>query len=240
MVKGGSGRLAALQERPSLAITEFGFCDKGAHYVRQLLGEDYEIVSFHAIGLGDKAAANLVRQGLFQAFVDLVPATFSEHIFGGNRALGGPVRLDMALDQGIPYIFCPGGFDMISCGPLERRDTGDHLSVSRKLSERKLYIKDRIRVEARTSAEEMAQVGIAVADKLNRHREKALVKVLIPKRGFSSLSAEGGPLFDRAADEAFAETLRRRLDPRIDMAEVDANINDPEFAEAVASVLRSV
>jgi uncharacterized protein (UPF0261 family) len=241
MVKGRSGGgEAALQKRPTLAITEFGFCDKGAHYVRQVLGEDYEIVSFHAIGLGDKAAANLIRQGFFQAFVDLVPATFCEYILGGNRALGGPVRLDIAMDQGIPYIFCPGGFDMISCGPLERRDNGDHLWISRKLSERKLYVKDRVRVEARTSAEEMVQVGMAAADKLNRYSQKDLVKVLIPRKGFSSLSAEDGPLFDRVADEAFAKTLRGRLDPRIDVAEVDANINDPEFAKAVTSVLRSV
>jgi uncharacterized protein (UPF0261 family) len=239
MVNGRSGEhVTALQKKPSLAITEFGFCDKGAHFVRQVLGEGYEIVSFHAIGLGDKAAANLIRQGFFQAFIDLVPAVFSEDILGGNRAFG-PGRLDIAMDQGIPYVFCPGGFDMISCGPLERRDAGDHLWVSRRLSERKLYVKDKLRVEVRTSVEEMMLLGTAVAERLNRYNQKELVKVLIPRKGFSSLSAEEGPLFDPVADEMFARTLRRWLDHRIDVIEVDANINDLEFARSVAATLRN-
>ncbi|UCB49771.1 MAG: Tm-1-like ATP-binding domain-containing protein, partial [Deltaproteobacteria bacterium] len=64
-------------DKPSIAITEFGFCDKGAHYVRELLEEDYNIISFHATGLGEKAAVDLVSQGLFEAFIDLVPGGFS-------------------------------------------------------------------------------------------------------------------------------------------------------------------
>ncbi|MBA4419122.1 MAG: hypothetical protein C0392_14630 [Syntrophus sp. (in: bacteria)] len=226
-----------VQKKPSLAITEFGFCDKGAHYVRQILNRDYEIVSIHATGFGDRAAIDLVSQGCFHAFIDLVPATFSEYILGGNRALG-PDRLDIAMDQKIPYIFCPGGFDMISCGPIERRDTNDHLWVSRRLSERKLHVKDSLRVEARTSVEEMKQLGAAVALKLNQYKNKELVKVLIPRKGFSSLSIEGGHLFDPDADKAFARALRYGLDPHIDMADVDADINDPEFAQAIAAALQ--
>lgn len=122
------------EKRPSIALTEFGFCDKGAHYVRELLEKEYDLVSFHATGLGDRAAVDLVSQGLFEAFIDLVPASFSEYLFGGNRA-SGPNRLDAALNQPIPYLLSPCGFDMISCGPIERRDKGDPLWVSRKLAE---------------------------------------------------------------------------------------------------------
>ncbi|MBW2342125.1 MAG: Tm-1-like ATP-binding domain-containing protein, partial [Deltaproteobacteria bacterium] len=108
------------EEKLSIAITEFGFCDKGAHYVRELLEENYNIVSFHATGLGDKAAGDLVGQGLFEAFIDLVPAGFSEYLLGGNRA-AGPDRLDAGCNQNIPYVLSPCGFDMISCGPIQRR-----------------------------------------------------------------------------------------------------------------------
>ena len=62
---------------------------------------------------------------------------------------------------------------------------------------------------------------------------------MIPRKGFSSLSAEEGPLFDPVADEAFVRTLKRWLDHRIDVVEVDANINDLEFARAVAAALRN-
>jgi uncharacterized protein (UPF0261 family) len=226
-------------ERPSLAITEFGFCDKGAHYVREILEKKYEIVSFHAIGLGDMAAADFVGQGYFQAFVDLVPGTFSEYLFGGNRA-SGPDRLDVAKDQPIPYVFCPGGFDMISCGPIERRDTGDVLWMSRSLAERRLNVQDALRVHARTSVDEMIQLGRIVAEKLNRYADKGRVKIVIPLKGFSALSVEGGPLFHPESDRAFIDSLKDELDPEIVVTEVDTDINSREFARAVAAALSTI
>jgi uncharacterized protein (UPF0261 family) len=227
------------EKRPSIAITEFGFCDKGAHYVRKLLENDYDLVSFHATGLGDRAAVDLVSQGFFEAFIDLVPASFSEYLFGGNRA-SGPDRLDGALNPGIPYILSPCGFDMISCGPIERRDKGDPLWVSRNLTERKLLVQDAMRVQARTSVEEMKTIARAVADKLNQYRNKNRVKFIIPRKGFSSLSTEGGALYDPPADQTFLEELKKFLDPGINIIEVDTHINTPDFAQAVVKTLKEV
>jgi uncharacterized protein (UPF0261 family) len=224
------------EEKPSIAITEFGFCDKGAHYVRELLEENYNIISFHATGLGEKAAGDLVGQGLFEAFIDLVPGGFSEYLLGGNRA-AGPDRLDAGINQGKPYILSPCGFDMISCGPIQRRDEGDPLWVSRKLAERKLLLQDAMRVQARTSPEEMKTIAGAVAEKLNTHENKGLVKFIIPTKGFSSLSIEGGALYDPVSDQAFIEEFRRSLDPEIEIIEVDTHINTPEFARAVIDAL---
>ncbi len=224
------------EKRPSIAITEFGFVDKGAHYVRNLLERDYDMVSFHATGLGDRAAVDLVSQGLFEAFIDLVPASFSEYLFGGNRA-SGPNRLDAALHQPIPYVVAPCGFDMISCGPIERRDKGDTLWVSRKLAERKLLVQDALRVQARTSPEEMETIAKEVAGKLNQYQHKKLVKFIIPKKGFSSLSVEGGALYDPPSDEAFVHSLKKNLDPEIKIVEVPGDINSREFAQAVVNAL---
>jgi uncharacterized protein (UPF0261 family) len=223
-------------EKPSIAITEFGFCDKGAHYVRELLEGSYNIVSFHATGLGEKAAGELVGQGLFEAFVDLVPAGFSEYLLGGNRA-AGPERLDAGINQGKPYILSPCGFDMISCGPIQRREEGDSLWVSRKLAERKLLIQDAIRVQARTSPEEMQTIARAVAEKLNKHENKKLVKFIIPTKGFSSISVKGGALYDPISDKTFIDELRENLDPEIDIIEIDTHINTTEFARAAVDAL---
>jgi uncharacterized protein (UPF0261 family) len=224
------------EEKPSIAITEFGFCDKGAHYVREFLEKNYNIVSFHATGLGEKAAGELVGQGLFEAFIDLVPAGFSEYLLGGNRA-AGPDRLDAGCNQNIPYILSPCGFDMISCGPIQRRDEGDSLWVSRKLAKRKLLIQDAIRVQARTSPEEMQTIARAVAEKLNKHENKKLVKFIIPTKGFSSISVEGGALYDSISDKTFIDEIRENLDPEIDIIELDTHINTPEFARAVVDAL---
>jgi uncharacterized protein (UPF0261 family) len=224
------------EEKPSIAITEFGFCDKGAHYVRELLKENYNIVSFHATGLGEKATGDLVSQGLFEAFIDLVPAGFSEYLLGGNRA-AGPDRLDAGINQGKPYILTPCGFDMISCGPVQRRDEGDPLWVSRKLAERKLLIQDGMRVQARTTPEEMQMIARAVAEKLNKHENKKLVKFIIPTKGFSSISVEGGALYDPVSDQAFVDEFRRNVDPEIEVIEVGTHINTPEFARVVIDAL---
>jgi uncharacterized protein (UPF0261 family) len=224
------------EEKPSIAISEFGFCDKGAHYVRELLEEHYSVVSFHATGLGEKAACDLVSQGLFEAFIDLVPGGFSEYLLGGNRA-AGPDRLDAGINQGKPYILTPCAFDMISCGPIQRRDEGDPLWVSRKLAERKLLIQDGMRVQARTTPEEMQMIARAVAEKLNKHENKKLVKFIIPTKGFSSISVEGGALYDPVSDKAFVDEFRRNVDSEIEIIEVDTHINTPEFARAVIDVL---
>lgn len=235
MVEGGSVSLH--EGRPSIAITEFGFCEKGAHYIREILEKDYDLVSFHATGLGDKAVMDLLPQGIFRAFVDLVPGVFSEHLLGGNRGFVGPGRLDAASNLAIPYIFCPGGFDIISCGPIERKDRNDPLWTSRKLAERKLYVQDPTRVQARMSPEETEYVAVAAAEQLNQYRGKARVKVVIPRKGFSSISVEGGPLHDPVADEMFAAAIKKRLDPAIEVLEVDSDINSPAFARAVANAL---
>ena len=223
-------------EKPSIALTEFGFCDKGAHYVRDLLEKDFSIISFHATGIGEKAAMDLVGQNLFEAFIDLVPAGFSEYLLGGNRN-AGPDRLEAGTNHGKPYILTPCGFDMISCGPIQRRDDGDPLWVSRKLADRKLLLQDAIRVQARTSVEEMQTIAQEVAGRLNRSQNKKLIKFILPTRGFSSLGIEGGALHEPESDRAFIEALKQNLDDDIGIQEVDADINTPEFARAVVEAL---
>lgn len=223
-------------KKPSIAITEFGFCDKGAHYVRELLEKQYNVVSFHATGVGDRAALDFFGQGLFDAFIDLVPAGFSEYLLGGNRA-AGPDRLDTGCSLGKPYILSPCGFDMLSCGPIQRKDNGDPLWTSRKLAERKFLHQDAMRVQARTSVEEMQVIARAVAEKLNRYTNKKLVKFIIPTRGFSSLSVEEGALYDPDSDRAFIQGLKENLDPEISIIEIDTHINTPEFAMSVVDAL---
>ena len=83
----------------------------------------------------------------------------------------------------------------------------------------------------------MEQVAQAAADRLNRYQHKARVKAVVPLRGLSSLSVEGAPLHDPAADAAFVSALRAHLDPEIEIVEVDTDINDPVFAKTVVEAL---
>jgi len=59
--------------------------------------------------------------------------------------------------------------------------------------------------------------------------------VVVPLRGFSLADAEGGDLWDPAADRAFVASLRAALRPDIPFEEVDAHIDDRDFAAVVAN-----
>jgi len=64
-----------------------------------------------------------------------------------------------------------------------------------------------------------------------------LVKFIIPTKGFSSISVEGGALYDPISDKIFIDEIRENLDPEIDIIALDTQINTPEFARAVVDVL---
>jgi uncharacterized protein (UPF0261 family) len=222
----------ARKTKPALAITEYGFSEQAAHQIREQLEHDFDVVSFHAQGIGDLAVEHLVAQGRFDGFIDLVPSAFGEYLLGGNRP-SGPNRMESAGIAGIPYVLAPCGFDIVSCGPIARRDNGDPMWTSRKLAERKMFIQDTVRVQVRTSPEEMKIFAKAVAEKLNRYPDKKLVRFLIPTRGFSSVGSEGGALYEPETDRVFADELRKHLDPEIQIVELDTHLNSPEFARAV-------
>jgi uncharacterized protein (UPF0261 family) len=237
MIAGSAGveRPEEADRRRQVALTEFQFSESCARRVRDRCAcAGFELIPFHAQGVGDRIMEKMVTDGLFSAIVDLVPAGLSEAALGGNRAAGLD-RLDNELGQGIPVILTPCGFDMLSCGPLERART-DPLWKKRRLSGRRLYIQDRLRVQARTSKREMEFIGSLLAEKLNR--AKGPTYFYIPLKGFSSLSVEGGPLFDPEADGAFVRSLKGHLNGlagrRVEIIDMDCSMEDPSFADSIA------
>jgi len=221
--------------RPRVAVTEFKFSEVCCRRAAEVLaGAGMEVVPFHAQGIGDRALEELIDEDLVDAVLDLVPAGVAEELLGGNRA-AGPHRLEAAGRKGIPQVISPCGFDMLSCGPLERGDRGDSLWATRSLSKRKLFVPDALRVQARTSAEEMLQVAEVVAGKLNRTRGPTVM--LIPLHGWSSLSEEGMPLCDFEADAAFVGRLKERLRADVVVREVPLPLNTSAFGELAAGEL---
>jgi len=221
-----------------IAVTTFKFAEEcGQHVMTLLQQKGYTVIPFHAQGIGDKAMEELIEQDLFQAVIDIVPAGVIEELLGGNRA-AGPHRLEAAGRVGIPQVITPCGFDMLSCGPLTRREKGDPLWTKLELAKRKIFIPDEFRVQARTTAGELRRVAALVAEKLNR--SKGPVKCLIPSKGWSSLSVQGADLCDPEADAAFGAALMERLRPGIEVSELALELNSPEFAEALVGALEGM
>lgn len=222
-------------DRLLIAMTEFHYSEMCCQLVRQYLeAKGYIVIPCHAQGVGDRAMDKLLEQGIFEGVVDIVPSGLSEQLFGGNRAAGSD-RLEAAGKRGVPQVITPCGFEMISCGPLGRKDSGDPLWVSRNLATRSYYVHDAYRVQARTNVEELRLIAETVAEKLNK--AKGPVKFLIPVKGWSTLSVKGQPLYDPGADRAFVEELRKNLRPQIEVRELALSLNSSEFAMAVVEAL---
>jgi uncharacterized protein (UPF0261 family) len=231
---GGSNSLTGTARGKGLiALTEFKFSEECCSHIRRLLEKrGFEVIPFHAQGTGDKAMEELIGDGLFQGVMDIVPAGVGEELLGGNRA-AGPNRLETAGKMGTPQIVTPCGFDMLSCGPLERGDRGDPLWISRGIKNRKLFVPDAFRVQARTTSQELREIAREVARKLNQ--SKGPVTVLIPLKGWSSLDKEGMPLYDPEADQAFLDELKVHLNKTIPILEFNLHLNAREFAEEAVS-----
>jgi uncharacterized protein (UPF0261 family) len=94
-------------------------------------------------------------------------------------------------------------------------------------------------VATRATPDECRELARLLARKLNAAQGPTVL--FIPLRGSSLLTTEGQILHDVEADEALVSTLRDRLDPtRVEMREVDADINDTALALGMAERLHEL
>jgi uncharacterized protein (UPF0261 family) len=91
----------------------------------------------------------------------------------------------------------------------------------------------------RTTAEENAELGRRIAAKLNAATSPTVLYV--PLGGVSAIDVEGMPFHDPEADAALFGALRDGIDgERVEVHEVDADVNDEAFATAMADRLHEL
>ena len=207
-------------DKPVVAVSSFGFGEMAVQAALGMLEEaGFTPVVCHAQGKGDKAMEEMIDDGAFQGVVDLCLGGVIENLFGGNRD-PGPGRLMAAVRRGIPAVLAPCGLDILSFGGRP-----DKLAQT---AGRAQFVQDALRVQVRTTADELRSAADAIAERLNQ--SKGPFTFLIPRKGWSSLDREGRPMFDPAADDAFAERLREKLDRKGAIVDVDLNLYTPDFA----------
>jgi len=208
----------------TIALTMLGPCEKCASAVRIALeAKGYQIIGFSAAGIGDRAMEDMIAEGFFQGVIDLAPGGVGEHLFGFMRD-AGPNRLETAGKLGLPQIISTGSVN--------------HMTPSRskykpEYHERRKFDLDKLRTWIRLSPDELKKVAGVFADKLNQ--AKGPVTVMIPLNGWSAADLPGNDTHDPAEDRIFTEVLREKIKPEIQIVEVDANMEDPEFAKAVVA-----
>jgi len=207
----------------AIAMTMLGPCEQCASSVRKILeGSGYQVTGFSAAGISDRAMEEMMVAGLFQGVIDLAPGGVGEHLFGFMRD-AGPHRMEAAGNAGAPQIISTCSVNHMT--PSKRKYKPEY-------HDRPKYDLDKLRTWIRLSADELKQVAGAFAEKLNR--AKGPVCVMLPLKGWSSVDYPGNATFNPEEDRVFNAVLREKLNPDITVMEVDANMEDPAFAEAVA------
>jgi uncharacterized protein (UPF0261 family) len=213
-----------------IGTTSLGITTPAVLASREILeGRGYEVTCYHANGYGGRAFEEGIGAGMFSAVLDLTTHEITNQLFSGV-GIASPDRLETAARTGIPQVVAPGGVDVISRGPI------DTLRPSER--KRPHYRHSPFFTHVRTSARQMRQVGEAVAEKLNRSH--GACAVVIPLRGFSDQNRPGGLFYDPQADGEFVSILKKRLDPRIRLVEIDAHMNDKTFASRTCELLGEI
>jgi uncharacterized protein (UPF0261 family) len=168
----------------------------------------------------------MIGSGLVAGVLDVTTTEWADEWVGGILG-AGPARLEAAGRMGVPAVVAPGCLDMVNFG--------EPATVPARFAGRLFYHHNPQVTLMRTSPEECVELGRILAEKVNEYTGP--VTVLLPLRGVSVISAEGGPFYSTEADEALFRSIHEHLAPHIPLIEIDAVINDPVFAQTCADAL---
>lgn len=217
-----------VERKPLIAATMFGVttpCVDTARAYLESLG--YEVLVFHATGTGGKTMERLIEDGYFVGVLDITTTEWCDELVGGVLA-AGPNRLEAAGRNKVPQVVSVGALDMVNFGPID--------TVPEKFRGRKLYRHNPTVTLMRTTVEENRRLGEIIAEKLNM--SQGLTTLMLPLKGVSMIDVEGQPFYGPEEDKMLFDTLRENIDrDKVELIEMDTDINDEEFALAAAKKL---
>ena len=215
------------KEKPLIVASMFGNTTQCVNTAKQLLEEaGYEVLVFHATGMGGRIMESLIESGMVAGVLDVTTTEWADELVGGTLG-AGPSRMDAAGKAGVPAVVAPGCLDMVNFG--------ERASVPQKFAGRLFYQHNPQVTLMRTTPEECSELGRILADKVNRYT--APVTVILPLKGISVISAPGGAFHDAAADNALFASIKDNLHKNICVIEMDSQINDEVFARACVTAL---
>jgi uncharacterized protein (UPF0261 family) len=217
----------AADERALIAASMFGNTTQAVDRARARLEErGFEVLVFHATGIGGQTMESLIADGFFAGSLDLTTTELADHVCGGIFDAGAERGL-AASRAGVPAVLAPGCVDMANFGAAE--------TVPVRYQDRLLYQWNPNVTLLRTDVEENRRIGELLAAAANAATGRAAV--LLPLGGVSMLDSHGQPFWDPVADGACFAAIRENLRPDIPVEELDLNINDPDFADRAVDLL---
>ena len=212
-----------------IGLTMFGVTTPCVDAIVDALQADFECLVFHATGIGGQSMEKLVDSGGLAGVIDITTTEVCDLLFGGVLPATED-RFGAIVRAKVPYIGSCGALDMVNFGPMN--------SVPERYRGRTLQVHNPTVTLMRTTAEENAQVGRWIGERLNRM--DGPVRFILPEGGVSALDAPGRPFSDPTADaelfKALETTVRQTSSRRL--IRVAAHINDPRFAAEIAAEFR--
>jgi uncharacterized protein (UPF0261 family) len=217
------------KESKQIGMTIYGTTTPGCMVAKAYLeSKGFEVVAFHPNGTGGRAMEEMVEEGILNGVLDMTTHELTDELVGGlHRA--GPNRLEAAGRKGIPQVVVPGSIDFIVTGPAS--------TLQPEYRNRKYIAHNPSITLVRTSSKEMKTIGKIMASKLNEPSGPTIV--MIPLRGFSYPNRKGEALYDEEGNQAFITILKKNL-RATKVIEIDAHINDPEFANEAAQTMEKL
>ncbi len=217
-----------VEHKPLIAATMFGLTTPCINDAKDYLeAKGYEVLIFHATGIGGQTMEHLIENDFFEGVLDITTTEWADETVGGILA-AGPHRLEAAGKYGVPQVVSVGAMDMVNFGP---RNT-----VPKQFDGRNFYQHNPTVTLMRTTVEENQTIGNNMAERLNQ--SKGYTALMFPLKGFYGLDMEGQQFYGPEEDEALIRTLKDKVDEnKIEIAEADLHVNDKEFAELAAEKL---
>jgi uncharacterized protein (UPF0261 family) len=217
-------------EKPLIGATMFGVTTPCVTAARERLEElGYEVLVFHATGSGGQSMEAIAKGGFLAGVLDVTTTELADELVGGVLS-AGPDRLEAAGELGLSQVVSLGALDMVNFGPLE--------SVPERFSGRNLYVHNPTITLMRTTPDECRELGRQIGRKLSA--ATGPVALYVPLRGVSMIAVAGQVFHDPDADAALLEGLHETLGPNVEVHEEDADVNDPDFAVAMADRLHAM
>ena len=212
---------------PTVGITSLG--TSGLTYIERLKPElearGYEVAIFHAMGMGGSAFEQIGARGGFVCVMDFAGCELGNLLFG-SVVTAGTDRHRLIGRAGVPQIVAPGAMDLLDFAgwqeiPEPFRDRP--VRIHNKLVKNVFYSPGERRAIAR-------ELNVRIGE------STAPTHLIIPGQGIEEWDRPGGDCHDPEGLSAFLDELRNTVAPSVQVTEIDAHINDPDFTATALKI----
>lgn len=225
----GAARAAepAVSGRPVVGMTSLGTsCLKYVKTLKPALEErGYEVAVFHAMGMGGMAFEQIASQNGFVCVMDFAGCELG-NLMAGSVVNAGKDRHRAAGRAGIPQIVAPGCMDLI--------DFAGWQDIPEQFKDRPIHTHNKLVKNTYYNADERCEIAREMNKRLGE--SKAPTHLIIPREGIEEWDRPGGDCHDAEGLAAFIGELSATVAPSVQVTELDAHINDPEFSAAALEI----